>query len=227
MSFLLWNRQSAGPSGRQTASDVIDKLSERLKTATMIEDLRSAVVGLKGYAKLYPLEVGTMAMSSLVAILKTQSQADESIHDVDTELIQNILETLHLVCQKRVAVKSSPDASRAPSSSPSSSQDFSSQFTEILIKDPMTVSLFLELFKYSDFYIRYHTIQLLSTLLNNKPALLKECILASPSGLAKLVDLLEETREALRNGKVSCYVMLCHSIYMRLRFFLSDARCLS
>lgn len=49
-----------------------------------------------------------------------------------------------------------------------------------------------------DFYVRYHSVQLLSCLINTGIFKLQEAVLGNPLGVARLIDLLKE-REAIRN----------------------------
>lgn len=49
-----------------------------------------------------------------------------------------------------------------------------------------------------DFYVRYHTVQLLSCLVNTGVYKIEEAILKSPMGAIRVLDLLKD-REAIRN----------------------------
>jgi len=77
-------------------------------------------------------------------------------------------------------------------------------FTEIFVKTTANVSLLLGLLEVYDFYVRYHTVTLLTLLLENRPKQLQACILESPLGVSRLIDLLDDKREAIRNGTRSC-----------------------
>lgn len=63
------------------------------------------------------------------------------------------------------------------------------------------VSLLLAILEQYDFYVRYHTVTLLTLLLENRPKQLQACILESPLGVSRLMDLLDDPREIIRNGK--------------------------
>jgi hypothetical protein len=56
----------------------------------------------------------------------------------------------------------------------------------------------------TDFHVRWPTVKLLTILLTNKCKELQECILVSPMGVSKLMDLLSDSREIIRND-VSYY----------------------
>jgi len=70
----------------------------------------------------------------------------------------------------------------------------------IQLKDSKNVTTLLQALEGNDFYVRYFTIQLLNALMNNKPNQLQTCILTSPMGVSRLIDLLDDKREIIRNG---------------------------
>lgn len=51
-----------------------------------------------------------------------------------------------------------------------------------------------------DFYVRYTALKLLATLSANRNAGVQQCVLTSPMGIARLVDLLSDKRDIIRNG---------------------------
>lgn len=77
--------ESQAPA-KQTATDTIDVLSSRLQSATLLEDRRAAIQGLRSFAKLYPASVASGGLRSLISSLRNDSE------DVDT--IKVVLETL-------------------------------------------------------------------------------------------------------------------------------------
>jgi intracellular protein transport protein USO1 len=62
------------------------------------------------------------------------------------------------------------------------------------------VTLLLDILEEPDFYVRFSSVELLTTLLHNKSDRLQECILKSPIGVSRLIDLLDDRRDAIRNG---------------------------
>ena len=142
---------------QQDGVETVDKLSQRLLNAALLEDRRAAVLGLKGLAKDFKLHVGTNAMSTLVSILKNDI--------LDTEIVTASLETLVILCKC--------DNIADPS-------DLGVMFTEIYIKDPRNVHLLVDILEESDFYVRFYIIELLNNLLKNKSIQLQDCILTSP-----------------------------------------------
>lgn len=77
--------ESQAPA-RQTATDTINTLSSRLQSATLLEDRRAAILGLRSFAKEYPASVASGALRPLIAALRNDAE------DVDT--VKVVLETL-------------------------------------------------------------------------------------------------------------------------------------
>lgn len=77
--------ESQAPT-KQNAESTISTLSGRLQSATLLEDRRAAILGLRSFAKLYPASVASGALRNLISSL------NKHVEDVDTTKI--ILETL-------------------------------------------------------------------------------------------------------------------------------------
>lgn len=71
---------------KQTATDTISTLSNRLSSATLLEDRRAAILGLRSFAKEYPASVASGSLRDLISSLGKDAE------DVDT--IKVVLETL-------------------------------------------------------------------------------------------------------------------------------------
>src|ERR1700712_524722 len=71
---------------RQNATDTIATLSGRLQSATLLEDRRAAILGLRSFAKLYPASVASGALRNLINTLRSDGD--------DVETIKVVLETL-------------------------------------------------------------------------------------------------------------------------------------
>lgn len=87
----------------QTATATIDTLCGRLQSATLLEDRRGAILGLRSFAKQYPASVASGSLRELIAILRRDGLGErtkdegggkkaEGTGDVDT--IRLVLETL-------------------------------------------------------------------------------------------------------------------------------------
>ena len=77
--------ESQAPA-KQNATSTIATLSGRLQSATLLEDRRAAILGLRSFAKVYPASVASGALRSLISCL------NKDVEDVDTTKV--ILETL-------------------------------------------------------------------------------------------------------------------------------------
>lgn len=77
--------ESQAPA-KQNAESTIVTLSGRLQSATLLEDRRAAILGLRSFAKTYPASVSSGALKHLISCL------NKDVEDVDTTKI--ILETL-------------------------------------------------------------------------------------------------------------------------------------
>ncbi|XP_074546848.1 general vesicular transport factor p115 isoform X3 [Halichoeres trimaculatus] len=183
MSFIFSKiRQGAGtqPSGAET----IQKLCDRVASSTLLEDRRDAVRALKSLSKKYRFEVGTQAMDHLINILHT----DRS----DSEILGYALDTLYnIICNDEEEEQDETAQKQA--------DDLGIQFTDRLIQDPENVTLLLTLLEEFDFHVRWPGVKLLTALLKNQGAQLQGIILVSPMGVSRLMDLLADSREVIRN----------------------------
>lgn len=61
----------------------------------------------------------------------------------------------------------------------------------------------------SDFYLRFTSIQILISLCKSQPFQLQSAVLAAPSGVSKILDLLQDPREIVRNeGLLFCAALV-------------------
>ena len=71
------------------------------------------------------------------------------------------------------------------------------------------------LFQEYDFHVRWPTVKLLTILLTNQCKEVQETILVHPMGVSKLMDLLSDSREIIRND-VSLVLIFCIFTFCRL-----------
>ncbi|XP_045041079.1 general vesicular transport factor p115 isoform X1 [Desmodus rotundus] len=186
MNFLrgVMGGQSAGP--QHTEAETIQKLCDRVASSTLLDDRRNAVRALKSLSKKYRLEVGSQAMEHLIRVLQT----DRS----DSEIIGYALDTLYNII--------SNDEEEVEENSTRQSEDLGSQFTEIFIKQQENVTLLLSLLEEFDFHVRWPGVKLLTSLLKHLGPQVQQIILVSPMGVSRLMDLLADSREVIRNDGV-------------------------
>lgn len=59
----------------------------------------------------------------------------------------------------------------------------------------------VSLLESSDFYTKLYTLQLLAAIILNRPDKAQDKIVSTPLGISSLVAILDDRREAIRNGK--------------------------
>src|ERR1700755_1492474 len=85
---MLRMLESQAPA-KQNATDTINTLCSRLNNATLLEDRRAAILGLRSFAKEYPASVASGSLRGLIGLLT------QNLEDVDT--IKVVLETLMML----------------------------------------------------------------------------------------------------------------------------------
>lgn len=169
-----------------------------MQTSTLLEDRRDACRALKSLSKTYRLEVGAQGMDSLTYILQNDAG--------DTEIIGYALDALNNIVSG--AQEDLEMSSQNSKTGGDESTDFGVQFTEIFIKRKENVSILLDLLSEFDFKVRWPAIKLLMGLLRNKLKDCQECILGYPMGVSRLMDLLADSREIIRNDALLLLVHL-------------------
>lgn len=178
--------QAAGP--QPSGAETIQKLCDRVASSTLLEDRRDAVRALKSLSKKYRMEVGTQAMDHLINILQT----DRS----DSEILGYALDTLYnIICNDEEEEQDESEDENAQKQA----DDLGAQFTDTFIQDPEHVTLLLTLLEEFDFHVRWPGVKLLTALLKNQGVQLQGIILVSPMGVSRLMDLLADSREVIRN----------------------------
>ncbi|XP_033890816.3 general vesicular transport factor p115-like isoform X5 [Acipenser ruthenus] len=184
MNFLrgVMGGQPTGP--QPSGAETIQKLCDRVASSTLLEDRRDAVRALKALSKKYRSEVASQAMSHLIHILQTDSS--------DSEIIGYALDTLYNIF-------SNDEEEEQDENGQKQADDLGCQFTEIFIKEQENVTLLLSLLEEFDFHVRWPGVKLLTALLKNQCSQVQAVILVSPMGVSRLMDLLADSREVIRN----------------------------
>ncbi|XP_038837768.1 general vesicular transport factor p115 isoform X3 [Salvelinus namaycush] len=178
--------QPAGP--QPTGAETIHKLCDRVASSTLLEDRRDAVRALKSLSKKYRLEVGTQAMDHLIHILQT----DRS----DSEILGYALDTLYnIICNDEEEEQDESEDENAQKHE----EDLGVLFTDKFLGDSESVTLLLTLLEEFDFHVRWPGVKLLTALLKNQCNQVQGVILVSPMGVSRLMDLLADSREVIRN----------------------------
>ncbi|ORX53063.1 hypothetical protein DM01DRAFT_1306029 [Hesseltinella vesiculosa] len=172
----------------QSADDTIERLADCLETATLLEDRRAGVMSLKGLVKDWKQKVGEKSLPALIKVLRTDYG--------DVDITKSLLETLTILF--------TPDEQDEQS-------DSAFKFTDSFLYEPENVTILLDILEEYDFYLRFSTIKLLSVLTGNRCKRIQECLLTSPMGITRLVDLLDDKREIIRNEGLLLLIELTRS----------------
>lgn len=159
-------------------------MTDRVNSSTLLDDRRSAVRALKSLSKKFRYEVGTRSVDALVNALQTERN--------DPETVEYALEALcNVMSNEMESEESDMDARR--------SEELGLQFTDAFIKIPDNVALLLSFLQEYDYHILVPAVHLLTLLLRNRTKEVQEIVLANPLGISRMMDLLSNQREIVRN----------------------------
>lgn len=155
-----------------------------MQSASLIEDRRNALIEIKSLSKKFKLEVGTHAMPTLIEVLdnfRSDSEltclALDSLYNIMTVDKEDELELKDLPADHRITT----------------------QFTEMLMQKSSNIHLIFDLLDEFEFKTRWTTLKLLNVIILNQTQALQDTILEIPRGVSRLMDLLNDTREIIRN----------------------------
>uniref|UniRef100_A0A1I8F3H4 Uso1_p115_head domain-containing protein n=1 Tax=Macrostomum lignano TaxID=282301 RepID=A0A1I8F3H4_9PLAT len=181
----LWSyfqASGAGGAGGEAPSgaDTVEKLCHRLESSTLIDDRRDALRAIKSLSKKFRLEVGTQAMRLLCDVLE-KDRSDPDLCSYSLESLLNI-------------VSCDPQEEAEPGQA-----ELCSQFAEIFVKQSANVHLVLECIDETDSRVRVPALRALAALLESQTKATQEHILTFPQGCGRLIDVLTDQREYVRN----------------------------
>lgn len=181
--------ESQAPA-KQTATDTIATLCNRLQSATLLEDRRAAILGLRSFAKQYPASVASGALRELIGSLSKDGD--------DPDTIKVTLETLLMLF--------APDAA-----SDEASEEIALWLADEFSMRQDNIVVLLDLLESKDFYSRLYTLQLLSHICGSRPERTQDMVFSAPLGVSRLVATLDDKREAVRNEGLLLLVALTPS----------------
>ncbi|KUL88614.1 hypothetical protein ZTR_05202 [Talaromyces verruculosus] len=181
--------ESQAPA-KQTATDAISVLSNRLQSATLLEDRRAAILGLRSFAKNYPASVASGSLRDLIGSVRKDAE------DVDT--LKVVLETLLMLF--------SPDEN-----SPEASEEIVLWLADEFTQRQDNITALLDLLETKEFYSRLYSLQLISAICAARPDRTQECIFTAPLGISRLVGVLSDVREPVRNEALVLLIALTPS----------------
>ncbi|XGW31946.1 hypothetical protein V3C99_010262 [Haemonchus contortus] len=168
----------------EDGAEIVEKMVERVETCTALEDRRDALRALRGMAKKLRLAVGTMGLNVYMEVLEKER--------ANHELLAITLEIL-------VAVLSSDDES-------TDDDELGERLAEVMLKKPVFIPSLLAAVDDYDITVRRVGIQLLTSLLRHRGPEVQAAVMAQPTGVPHLVDIVHDRREVVRNEAV---LMLC------------------
>ncbi|CAD5226977.1 unnamed protein product [Bursaphelenchus xylophilus] len=177
MSYLR-NFFGGGEEPSADNSELVEKFVERLETASTLPDKRNALKGLRSCAKNARLLVATAGMHLYMQILDTEEELD---------IIAMVLEILNAVL--------GDDEDNLE-------EDICDRLAELIVRKPVFMPAILKCLENDNFAVRKNAIQLLTTLLRHRAGEVQEAIVKDPTGTSRIVDLLNEQREVIRNHVV-------------------------
>lgn len=165
---------------------------DRVISSTLLEDRRDACRALKALSRRYRVEVGAQGITALVQVLEMDR--------ADCEILGYTLDTLCNI--------TSPEQFEEELDNPMVTCNIGEQFTEMFIKRNENVTLVLGYLEEYDFRVRWSAIKLLTGLVVNKLKDIQEIVLVSPMAVSKLMDLLSDSREVIRNDALLLMIQL-------------------
>ncbi|KAG2445332.1 hypothetical protein HYH02_008798 [Chlamydomonas schloesseri] len=183
----------------------VENLLQRISGSLMPEYRRQAMSQLKDLLLDNPkaqMAFGSMGVPILMAVLRDDRD--------DVALLQSTLESLVAATTGGGHDAHRPDHPHHVSAAEAHAAALNA---EVLARQREHIGLLLGLLEdepvgVSDFYVRYHTVQLLTALLNHCPTKLQEAILATPMSVVRLTELLGERSEIIRNEALLLLVAL-------------------
>lgn len=182
-------------NGNSNYDGGVEQLLERISYGVLAEDRRAAITDLRDVVaaeRAAQLALGAMGFPVLMEVLKEERE--------DLDMVRGALEVL---LNGLSATFPGEDAAGSKGQEVAPGQ----VNAELFAREAGSVPLLLSLLEEEDFYVRYHTVQLLTVLLSTNPHRLQEAILSTPQGLARLMDMLQE-REVIRNEALLLMISL-------------------
>ena len=158
----------------------------RATTSTQVEDRRDALRGIRALSKRYPQEVGSQCMEVLIGAIQVDC--------TDLEIVGYAVESLWNIMDKQ--------------QSPELESGVAVQMAKAFIKTTDHVTMILNLLEEFDFQVRRPATCLLTAMLKNALTEVQEAVLVSPMGISRIMDLLSDSREVVRNDALLLLLQL-------------------
>lgn len=181
----------SAPEAKPSGTETIIKLSNRATSSTLLEDRRDAFRAIKGMSRQYRREVGEQCLDVLIQAIEKEKSDSETV-GYAIEAILNVLTV---------------DEGEERTDELTLGAEFASK----IVEKTENITLFLGLIEEYDFQIRRPTVRVLTSLLNHCLSEVQEGILHCPMGISKVMDLLVDPREVIRNDALLLILELTQS----------------
>ena len=182
---------SAAPENEPSGADMVQKMCGRVTSATLIEDRRDALRAIKAMSRKFRQEVGEQCLEVLFDTIRENRTDGESV-GYALEAILNV-----------IALEEGEEST--------DELLLGAKFAGVVTRNPENINLLLCLIEEFEFQIRRPTIRLLTAFLSHKLSEVQECILKLPMGISRIMDLLADTREVIRNDALLLILQLTRS----------------
>ena len=169
----------------------IDQLNTTLATSTNLDDLQEAAQSLLDLAEGQMKLVGERSIGTLFEVLTRDER--------DSELLSCVLSTI-LVLIDETSVEDSEFRT--------SEQQINAS---AILEEESNVSLLLDTLKETSVHIRLHTLNILKCLLKVRTLDVQTIILSTPMGVGRLVDMVRDKRDVVRNEGLLFLHEMCES----------------
>ncbi|EEB06589.2 hypothetical protein SJAG_01633 [Schizosaccharomyces japonicus yFS275] len=173
------------PPKVQQADETISKLCDRLEHATLFEDRKAAILGLKSFSKSFKELVAAQGLRGIIQSLQRDKE--------DVEILRASLETC-------LVLMSNDDEDQL--------SDTALWVADQFILQPDNINELLENVQSRDFFVQLYSIEVFSCVLVCRPAELQDILLKIPAAIATLLRPLSDSHDALRNATLHFFIKL-------------------
>lgn len=184
-----------------SVAETIETLTDRLQTSTHLADRRDAARAIRALSKEYRVEVCAQAMDAILQSINNDKE--------DLDMVNYCLDTLNYILTGSIADQSAanwPDCDNLDSRS--KAHDPGREIAEIFLKRSENVVIILDFVIDNDVRTRWVAVKILCGLARQKLTMLQDAILSFPLGISRLVQLIGDELEHIRNDALILFVRL-------------------
>ena len=178
-------------------------LLERISDGVLADDRRSAAHELRNLvqeSRVAQFAIGVIGLPTLITSLTEERN--------DTELVHGVLEVLvNALTGGGAGAEGGADTAVHAGNEGAHLAHAGAANADAFLRAPTNLDLVMSLLDESDFYVRYHTMQLLTALSATNPFEVQSAIMSNPTGVGRLMDNLAE-REVIRNETLLLLISL-------------------